>query len=124
MMISVKSIDKEQCPNKRRPALFVSFSILIRYLVNKHTIVVTSLGRLFTFGDGPCGQLGHGDRNGGDVPVEVGAARSRGVRIVFAAAGSSHSGVVTCQGHVWTWGRGAFGRLGIDVEDQGHSDER
>ena len=36
-------------------------------------------------------QLGHGDSNSGDVPAEVGAARFRAARVVFAAAGSFHS---------------------------------
>jgi alpha-tubulin suppressor-like RCC1 family protein len=49
----------------------------------QHTMVVTALGRLFTFGAGNFGQLGHGDRNDQDVPVEVGAALFRGARIAL-----------------------------------------
>ena len=82
-------------------------------------MVVTEAGLLFTYGDGRHGQLGHGDRNARDVPVEVGAARFRGARIVFAAAGCAHSGVATSEGRVWTWGDGKYGKLGHnDEQDQ------
>ena len=84
-----------------------------------HTMVVTEAGRIFTFGCGYGGQLGHGDRNDRDVPAEVGAALFRAARVVFAAAGCMHSGVATSEGRAWTWGAGAFGRLGHnDEQDQ------
>ena len=51
--------------------------------------------------------------------MEVGGARFRGARVVFAAAGILHSGVVTSGGRVWTWGFGGRGRLGHnDEQDQ------
>ena len=75
-------------------------------------MAVTEVGRLFTFGLGEDGQLGHGDTSNRNVPVEVGGARFRGARIVYAAAGYNHSGVVTSEGGVWTWGRGQYGQLG------------
>ena len=80
-----------------------------------HTMVETEVGRLFTFGFGNFGQLGHGDRNDRDVPAE----RFRGARVVFAAAGGLHSGVVTSEGRVFTWGWGLYGKLGHgDEHDQ------
>ena len=48
---------------------------------------------MFTFEIGSRGQLGNGDDNGRDAPVEVGVALFRGARIVYAAAGGYHSGV-------------------------------
>ena len=41
---------------------------------------------VLTFGRGNNGQLGHGDTSDRNVPVEVGGARFRGARIVYAAA--------------------------------------
>ena len=46
-----------------------------------HTLVVTRAGLLFAFGDGENGQLGLGDRNDRDVPVEVGPGRFGGAII-------------------------------------------
>tara|TARA_B110000444_G_scaffold259291_2_gene302563 strand:+ start:2258 stop:3643 length:1386 start_codon:yes stop_codon:yes gene_type:complete len=83
-----------------------------------HTLVVTRVGRLFAFGEGSNGQLGLGDRNDRIVPVEVGPGRLGGAIITYAAAGRSHSGVVTSGGGVWTWGCGYEGRLGHNDEHE------
>ena len=83
-----------------------------------HTLVVARAGGLFAFGCGYDGRLGLGDQNGRDVPVEVGPGRLGGAIIVFAAAGSAHSGVVTSGGGVWTWGCGEYGRLGHNDEQE------
>ena len=80
-------------------------------------MAVTEVGRLFTFDYGENGRLGHGDRSNRNVPVEVGGARFRGARIVYAAAGGIHSGVVTSEGGVWTWGSGICGALGHNDEE-------
>ena len=49
-------------------------------------------------------------------PEEVGPGRFGGTIITYAAAGTSHSGVVTSEGGVWTWGRRVNGRLGHNDE--------
>ena len=81
-----------------------------------HTLVVTRAGRLYAFGRGDNGQLGLGDRNDRDVPVEVVPARFGGAFITQAAAGDAHSGAVTMGGAVWTWGSGLHGCLGHNGE--------
>ncbi len=83
----------------------------------EHTLVVTGTGRLFAFGKGEEGQLGLGDRTSRDVPVEVGPGCLGRAIIVYAAAGSAHSGVVTSGGRVWTWGTAVQGRLGHNNEE-------
>ena len=35
-----------------------------------------------------------------------------GLRVVQVACGGQHAAVLSSQGHVFTWGRGGFGRLG------------
>jgi len=82
-----------------------------------HTIAITAAGQLFSFGAGGRGQLGLDDTNDRDVPVEVGETRFGGARIVYAAAGDYHSGAVTSEGRVFTWGVGDFGRLGHGNEE-------
>ena len=84
-----------------------------------HTLVVTRAGCLFAFGRGGDGQLGLGDRSNRYVPVEVGQGRLRGAIVTYAATGSTHSGLVTVDGAVWTWGCGHRGRLGHnDLQDE------
>ena len=89
-------------PAKLGREVFGGSAVMMVSCGGRHTMAVTEVGRLFTFGYGYNGQLGHGDRQHRNVPVEVGGARFRGARIVYAAAGCFHSGVVTSEGGVWT----------------------
>lgn len=88
-----------------------------------HTTVVTSSGKLFTFGEGTFGALGHGDRTSINIPKEVEALK--GLRTIQAACGVWHTAAViellvgspdstisTTLGKVFTWGDGDKGRLG------------
>jgi alpha-tubulin suppressor-like RCC1 family protein len=82
-----------------------------------HSLVVTQAGQVFAFGRGDKGQLGLGDKENRKVPVQVGQECFRGAIIAHAAAGEEHSGVVTADGAVWTWGCGEYGRLGHGDEE-------
>ena len=43
----------------------------------------------------------------------------RDKRVTQVACGGSHSACVTAEGHLYTWGRGRYGRLGHgDSDDQ------
>ncbi|PNT73605.1 hypothetical protein BRADI_2g60830v3 [Brachypodium distachyon] len=87
-----------------------------------HTVIVTSAGQLFTFGDGSFGVLGHGDRESLSVPKEVESLK--GLRTVRAACGVWHTAAVVevmagnssssncSSGKIFTWGDGDKGRLG------------
>ncbi|XP_073139948.1 PH, RCC1 and FYVE domains-containing protein 1-like isoform X2 [Henckelia pumila] len=90
-----------------------------------HTAILTSAGRLFTFGDGTFGALGHGNRCGTNIPREVEALKgSRTIRvacgvwhtaaIVEVTSQSSNSGQsdISLSGKLFTWGDGDKGRLG------------
>ncbi|KAK4745179.1 hypothetical protein SAY87_011491 [Trapa incisa] len=86
-----------------------------------HTALITSTGRLFTFGDGTFGVLGHGDRLNVVSPREVEALA--GFRTISVACGVwhtaavvevivNHSSVSTSSGKLFTWGDGDKNRLG------------
>ncbi|KAJ1388172.1 Zinc finger, FYVE/PHD-type [Sesbania bispinosa] len=86
-----------------------------------HTALVSSCGRLFTYGDGTFGVLGHGDLRSSSRPKEVESLSGLMVRSV--ACGSWHTAAIvevmfdrfrynTPTGKLFTWGDGDEGRLG------------
>ncbi|KAF3512965.1 hypothetical protein F2Q69_00005684 [Brassica cretica] len=82
-----------------------------------HTAFVTSEGKLFTYGDGTFGALGHGDRVSTSVPREAEALS--GCRTMKIACGVWHSAAVVSVfgeaaswGKLFTWGDGEDGKLG------------
>ncbi|CAN7022995.1 hypothetical protein BRARA_F01968 [Brassica rapa] len=82
-----------------------------------HTAFVTSEGKLFTYGDGTFGALGHGDRVSTSVPREAEALS--GCRTIKIACGVWHSAAVVSvfgeaasSGKLFTWGDGEDGKLG------------
>jgi alpha-tubulin suppressor-like RCC1 family protein len=77
-----------------------------------HSLAVDAGGRLYSWGWGVHGQLGHTHTNVEDVdrPTVVGLLRRHA--IVDAAAGFAHSLVLTAEGRVLAFGLGLFGQLG------------
>ena len=80
-----------------------------------HTIVCTSNGRVYSFGDGEYGQLGHGDSKEQWTPTLI-EALSEGKFVVKVACGWSHSMALTSEGRLYTWGSGVNGKLGHGSE--------
>ena len=89
-----------------------------------HTVAVTAGGRLYTWGYGGYGQLGHGDTGNRLVPTLVGAGAFGGSAVVMAACGGGHTLVVTQDGALWACGRGGCGRLGLNDRAYRHAFER
>ena len=81
----------------------------------EHSLVVTEEGKLYSFGFGGAGQLGHGDERDQLRPKLVEGLGAG--RVVQASAGGQHSLVVTQEGKLYSFGYGGYGRLG-------HGDER
>ncbi|XP_063952351.1 uncharacterized protein LOC129255948 isoform X1 [Lytechinus pictus] len=75
-----------------------------------HTLVITQGQRLWSFGWGVHGQLGHGDVEDQILPKLVNPFSKSA--IVGISAGYAHSGVLTNDGQVWMFGSSAFGQLG------------
>ncbi|KAM3568620.1 hypothetical protein VYU27_009262, partial [Nannochloropsis oceanica] len=76
-----------------------------------HTCMVTEVGRVFTCGRGEYGRLGLGDQRSRLTVVEVEGLEEEPV--VEASAGGTHTMVLTKQGHIYSYGRGDFDRLGL-----------
>lgn len=69
------------------------------------------LGKLYTFGSGENGRLGHGDNVVLKEPKLVEILRDKDIKKF--ASGEKHSVALTADGHVFTWGHGGDGQLGL-----------
>jgi alpha-tubulin suppressor-like RCC1 family protein len=81
-----------------------------------HSMVITDLGKLLTFGSGEFGRLGHGDEETQLVPRVVSALS--GLFVINIAAAWSRSMAVAESGEIFTWGSGLHGQLGHGDEEQ------
>ncbi|KAG8079139.1 hypothetical protein GUJ93_ZPchr0007g5726 [Zizania palustris] len=86
-----------------------------------HTALITTMGQLFTFGDGTFGVLGHGNRESISCPREVESLS--GLKTISVACGVWHTAAVVeviatqsnssiSSGKLFTWGDGDKHRLG------------
>ncbi|XP_064486952.1 uncharacterized protein LOC135399146 [Ornithodoros turicata] len=75
-----------------------------------HSLALTTSGRLFTWGWGVHGQLGHGGCSDERRPRLVSALTEHAV--IDAYGGNGHSVALTKEGAVFTFGCGTFGQLG------------
>ncbi|XP_065932279.1 E3 ubiquitin-protein ligase HERC2 isoform X6 [Magallana gigas] len=76
----------------------------------RHSLALTTDGKVFSWGEGDDGKLGHFSRWNCDKPRLIEALKSKRVRDI--ACGSSHSAAITSNGDLYTWGLGEYGRLG------------
>merc|ERR1719494_1606950 len=79
----------------------------------KHTIVLSCTGNIYCFGDGSSGQLGVKVRT--DTPYLTTPCRVPFPdlsKVLKIGCGAAHSAVITTNGSLFTWGKGAGGRLG------------
>ena len=83
-----------------------------------HTAAVTTCGRLYTWGVGANGRLGHGDTDDVWVPRPIRERSFRGRSIVvLAACGNCHTASVDEEGRLYTWGSNTRGALGIGAAE-------
>ena len=75
-----------------------------------HSACLDSRGRVYTWGWGVHGQLGHGGVEDVLSPQVVTSLRK--YRVVQVSCGYAHTAVLTSKGRVFTWGCGLFGQLG------------
>ena len=73
-----------------------------------HCAALSDAGKVWTWGRGEYGQLGHGDQENRDVATAVKALASTPVQSL--GCGWGHSMVVTRAGTVFTWGFGGKGQ--------------
>ena len=81
----------------------------------RHSVAVTEEGGCWTWGFGANGRLGHGNEQRVAAPKRIDPRFIGGAKAVMAACSSliaGHSALVTHDGNLFTWGRGAEGQLG------------
>jgi alpha-tubulin suppressor-like RCC1 family protein len=78
-----------------------------------HSVVVSAEGRVWTFGYGAFGCLGHNDEQDRLVPTLLAAEVFEASKIVTVAAGGYHNKAVGESGALWAWGLGSSGQLGL-----------
>ncbi|KAG6721473.1 hypothetical protein I3842_03G113300 [Carya illinoinensis] len=77
----------------------------------RHTISVSSLGKLYTYGWSKYGQLGHGDYEDHLVPHKLEALSDTYISQV--SGGWRHSMAVASDGKLYGWGWNKFGQVGV-----------
>jgi alpha-tubulin suppressor-like RCC1 family protein len=77
-----------------------------------HCAVVTSDGDVYTWGDGFCGQLGHGNKRPQLTPKQVTVGGIEDEIVSSISCGCRHTLAVTEDGEVYSWGLGHYGVLG------------
>ncbi|KAI3807494.1 hypothetical protein L1987_23424 [Smallanthus sonchifolius] len=78
-----------------------------------HTCAVTSLGEIYTWGDGThnVGLLGHGTEVSHWIPKRI-SGPLEGLQVSSVACGPWHTALITSTGQLFTFGDGTFGVLG------------
>ncbi|XP_043498025.1 uncharacterized protein LOC122521394 isoform X1 [Polistes fuscatus] len=76
-----------------------------------HSMALTADGRVFTWGWGVHGQLGHGNTDKRNIPTLVNSLL--GIFIKHISAGHAHSLALSDEGIVYSFGCNVFGQLGI-----------
>jgi alpha-tubulin suppressor-like RCC1 family protein len=79
----------------------------------KHSVALSTNGKLFSWGGGELGRLGTGESVNALSPVAVGGLDDE--IIVQVDAGASHTAALTSEGLVYTWGQNDNGQLGTEA---------
>ncbi|XP_059938676.1 serine/threonine-protein kinase Nek8 isoform X5 [Mesoplodon densirostris] len=97
-------------PLDREPLLSVD-------LGTAHSAAVTACGDCYTFGSNQHGQLGTIACRVSRVPCQVQGLQ--GIKIAMVACGDAFTVAIGAESEVYSWGKGARGRLGRRDEDAG-----
>jgi hypothetical protein len=75
-----------------------------------HSLAVTRDGKVFSWGHGRGGRLGHGNEIAHPEPREISGLSH--IHIISVSAGENHTLALATNGDVYSWGSNRFGQLG------------
>ena len=78
-----------------------------------HTLIRTTDGEVYAFGNNNFGQLGLGDNEKRLVPIKLDSANYDNKSVVQIAAGGFHSAILISNSKIYTFGQNNFGQLGL-----------
>ena len=79
---------------------------------NNHSMAITELGDLYTWGEGIYGQLGHGINNNEQYPKKVEYFRNK-FKIIDCKGGAAHTIALTEEGYIFGWGQNDKNQLNL-----------
>ncbi|KAJ5069299.1 regulator of chromosome condensation [Anaeramoeba ignava] len=109
----LKILGHEQNPKRPIPHIIEEFegtNIIQVCCGAQYTVAVTSEGKVYSWGIGNEGQLGHGNFQNQEKPKLIEGLG--GEKIRYAACGETHTALVGVSGSVYTFGNGQYGQLG------------
>lgn len=91
-------------------------------LGSDHTLLLTSTGRVFSWGRNYYGQLGADSRTSSNIPVEITSQFHLNLtdKVIMVSSGGTHSSAITSSGRVFLWGSNSFGQLGDGTNEDRH----
>lgn len=95
-------ITSDYKPNSQLP-LYPGETMIQIAIGESHSIAVTSLGRVFTWGSNTYGQLGNNSFTSSNKPINI-TSNFYGAKIIQVSAGYYHSMALSDNGRVFVWG--------------------
>ena len=83
---------------------------------NNHSMAITELGELYTWGEGIYGQLGHGINNNEQYPKKVEYFCNK-FKIIDCKGGAAHTVALTEEGYLFGWGQNDKNQLNLGKID-------
>lgn len=88
----------------------------------RHSLALTDGGKVYSWGYGGEGQLGHADFESKTMPAQIKALGHE--HVIDIACGEKHSAALTANGDVFMWGDGSLGQLGLGDFRKQHTPSR
>lgn len=115
------SLQDHWVPTPIDPGHFKNQKIIQIAVGNYHSLVLTELGEVYSFGSGASGQLGQGNTRNQLSPKGIEDTNLMAERVIQVAAGGEFSLVLTESGQVYSFGCGNQGQLGHgDLKNEFH----